>query len=134
MGEKFSPMIDPNHFLGRSPFDIPWHEMPATNVSKQEEKVVLDLSVPGFTKDDLEILIAGKTLTVKGEKPHRLKKTGIEYIVEEFSMDSFERKFRLSDEINAEHINAKCENGVLHIIFMEGKKTPKDKAHAIEVA
>ncbi|MCF8247014.1 MAG: Hsp20/alpha crystallin family protein [Saprospiraceae bacterium] len=126
MGERYSPLIDSSHFLGRSPFDIPWHEMPPTNVSKQEEKVVLEVSVPGFTKDDLEIVLKGRTLIVKGEKPHRLEKTGVECIMEEFSMDSFERKFKLADGFQAEHMEAKCENGVLRISFFK-EATPLDK-------
>jgi HSP20 family protein len=130
MGERYGPLVDSSHFLGRSPFDIPWHETPAANVSKQKEKVVLEVSVPGFTKDDLEIVIKGRTLIVKGEKPHRLEKTGVEYIMEEFSMDSFERKFKLADEFHAERMEAKCENGVLRISFFK-ETIPLEKSSRV---
>lgn len=133
MGESYKPLIDSSHFLGRSSFDFPWHEMPPTNVSKQEKKVVLDVSVPGFTKDDLEVTIKGNVLTVKGDKPHHLEKTGVEYIVEEFSTDSFERKFKLSDDISADHMEAKCEHGVLHISFIDNKPEVHKRAHHVKV-
>lgn len=134
MGDTYSPLVDTSHFLGRSPFDIPWHVLPPANVSKQDAKVVLDLSVPGFKKEDLEITIKGNTLTVKGKKPHRLEKTGVAYIVEEFSMDKFERKFKLAEELSAERVEASCEDGILRISFTDSETKSDSKAHKIEVA
>lgn len=133
MGQGYKPLIDPGHFLGHSAFDFPWHNLPPANLSKHAEKLVLDISVPGFTKDDLEILLKGNLLTVKGNKPHHTEKMGADYIVEEFSMDSFERKFKLSDEARADRIEAKCENGVLHICFFEADKNTGKKEHKVDV-
>jgi HSP20 family protein len=133
MGESYRPLVDSSHFLGRSSFDIPWHALPPTNISKQDKNVVLDISVPGFRKDELEITVKGNTLTVKGKKPHHVEKTGVEYIVEEFSMDTFERKFKLADELCAEHMEAKCENGLLRISFSDKIAAADKKPHHVKV-
>lgn len=94
---------------------------------------MLDISVPGFTRDELEIMVKGNALIVRGTKPHHVEKTGVEYIVEEFSMDAFERKFKLSDELIAEHIEAKCENGVLHISFSDETTAADKKPHHVNI-
>ncbi|MBI1226087.1 MAG: Hsp20 family protein [Bacteroidetes bacterium] len=133
MGDSYSPLVDSSHFLGRSSFDIPWHAMPPANVSKHDKKFMLDISVPGFTKEELEVKIKGNYLTVKGNKPGKVKTMMTESIIEEFSMDAFERKFRLSDELSAEHIEARCENGLLQISF-SGTATAEDKKpHHVKV-
>lgn len=133
MGDGYSPLVDSSHFLGRSSFDIPWHVLPPANVSKQDKKIVLDISVPGFTKDDLEIMVKGNSLIVKGTKPNHAINSDMVHIVEEFSMDNFERRFKLSDELCAEHIEAKCENGLLHISFSNDATEADKKPHLVEI-
>ncbi len=133
MGQGYKPLIDSGHFLGHSAFDFPWRNLPPANLSKQAEKMVLDISVPGFTKDDLQILLKGNILTVKGNKPLHSEQKSVDYIVEEFSLDSFERKFKLSDEACADRMEAKCENGVLHISFFEANQKLDKKAHRVAV-
>lgn len=133
MGEGYKPLIDHSHFMGHNSFDFPRHFEPATNIAQHEKELVFDVLVPGFTKDNLEVSIKGDMLTVKGEKPHRVRETGVEYVVEEFSTDSFERQFKLSKDVSTDHIEAKCENGVLHISFYDEKPKTYKRAHNIEV-
>lgn len=96
--------------------------------------MVLDILVPGFAKDDLEVTVKGDILTVKGEKPHRVESKNVEFIKEEFCTDSFERKYKLSEEISTDRMEAKCENGILHISFIENHVERGKKAHKVEVA
>lgn len=133
MGEGFKPLIDHNHFMGHSSFDFPAkREIPAVNIGKHEKKLVMDISVPGFTKDDIEVMIKGEYLIVRGEKPRKMEETGVDYVVEEFSMDTFERKFHLAKDLNSDHVEAKCENGVLSISFFDEKETSNPQK--VEVA
>jgi len=133
MGEGYRPLIDHDHFMGHGSFDFPRRLEPATNLAQHDKKLVLDLAVPGFTKDDIEVSIKGNVLTVKGHKPHRMEDTKVEYVVEEFSMDAFERQFKLDEEISTDHIAATCEHGVLHISFYDEKGKEYKRMHKIEV-
>lgn len=133
MGEGFKPLIDHNHFMGHSSFDFPVkRDIPAVNVGKHEKKLVMDISVPGFTKEDIEVMIQGEYLIVRGKKPLTREETGVDYVVEEFSMDAFERKFHLAEGLNADHVEAKCENGILSICFFNEKET--GSTQKVEVA
>lgn len=130
MGERYAHLIDPDHFLGRTAFDFPWRKesMPAANVIKKGNVFELQLLVPGYSKEEIEIVVEDDILKVRGEK----NKSGQtqeseEFILEEFDFDSFERCFKLSPKITHDKITAKYENGILTLAFedipVEEKKT-----------
>lgn len=133
MGEGYKPLIDTNHFLGHSSFDFPRHGTVAVNVAKHDKKLVMDIMVPGFAKDDIEIVMKGNVLTVKGKRQAHEEEKGVEYIVEEFNSDVFERKFHLAETINTETVIAKCENGILRISFFDEKENESEEARVVEI-
>ena len=122
MGERWAPLVDPHHFLGRSPFDIPWHldkKKPAVNVKKNGELFEMQVALPGFAKEDIEITVKDDILTICGEKKTVEKEAESDFVIKEFSTDSFERKFKLGKGIGHEKIKAKYENGVLTLTFID---------------
>lgn len=120
MGERWAPIIDPHHFLGRSPFDTPRYlGKPAVNLKKNGELYEMEVAVPGFEKDDFEITVKDDVLTIRGERKKEEVKESDEFIINEFSFDSFERKFKLAKGIGHEKIKAKYENGILTLTFID---------------
>lgn len=120
MGERYSKLIDPYHFLGRSSFDIPWHEekVPSVNIHRNGTDFVLELAVPGFAKEDIEIIVKEEVLTIRGEKKRTEERSkDREYILEEFNTEAFERSFKLAQRIAHDQITAHYENGVLMLTF-----------------
>lgn len=122
MGERYSHLIDPDHFLGRTAFDFPWksENIPPANMKKKEGAFELEIAVPGYSKDEIEITVEGDLLKIKGQK----NKEGEiaekeEYILEEFDYESFERCFRLAPEIAKDEVKAVCKNGILRLTFRE---------------
>lgn len=123
-GGRFNKIIDPTHFLGRSSFDIPWSKsFPPANIRRDTEAYHIELMVPGFTRDELEITVERGVLIVRGRKETDLPEEGDEFICEEFGLESFERKFRLTTDHAENRIEAMLDNGILRIIFFE-KRTP----------
>jgi len=117
-GEEFHPVVDSNHFLGRSPFDIQYQQStPPANLRKDGDLFELELAVPGFTKEEIEITLKDDVLVVKGEKSRAERRPGAEFIMEEFDFDSFERAFKLASGIAHEQIAASCEHGILKLSF-----------------
>lgn len=121
MGERYAHVIDPYHFLGRSSFDIPRHERkePSVNIRREGADFVLELAVPGFTKEEIQVLLDDDILTVRGAKRHsEHREEDQEYILEEFEIDSFERSFKLAKRITQDQISAHYEHGVLRLTFI----------------
>ena len=124
MGEGFAHLIDPGHFLGRSAFDIPYRNrdkdtIPPVNVKQEGALFELELAVPGYNKEELEVIIKDDMLTVKGEKHHSEQVNVTKYIFEEFNYNTFERSFKLDARIAHEQITAKYENGILKLTFID---------------
>ena len=95
---RFKNIINPHHFLGRTAFDIPWQaSFPPANVKRNKDVYHIDLMVPGFDRDELEITVEHGFLIVKGTTSDKVPSDANQFIEEEFSVESFERKFRISN-------------------------------------
>lgn len=118
MGDMYAPVIDPDHFLGRSAFDIPWDTAkPAANLKKEDGRFALQIAVPGFSKEEIEVSLKGNTLIVKGEKSKSEEVKDENFVLSEFNMQKFERRFKLSRNLKKEVIEAECKNGILTVRF-----------------
>ncbi|MDP2359145.1 MAG: Hsp20/alpha crystallin family protein [bacterium] len=86
-------------------------------VIEREHHWELNLDLPGLDREDVEILVEGNELVIKGV--HNREALGerdrVEYSSRLFG--SFERRYRLSDEINLEKVSAHMDKGVLRIIL-----------------
>ena len=121
MGERYAPIIDPNHFLGHSSLDPVWgRKKPYVNIMKKDGKIFeMEIVVPGFKKKEITISIADDILTIKGIKKKSKDNTSSGYVLKEFEQESFERKFKLAKNIGHEKVKAKYRNGILRIRFYD---------------
>ena len=63
MGERYAPLIDPNHFMGHSPFDKGrYHDVPV-NVKTNGQLFEMSLAIPGYRKEDLTVTVADDVLS-----------------------------------------------------------------------
>ena len=88
-------------------------EAPATDVYETETDYVVELEVPGFDREELAVEVTGHTLVVKGDHQEDTEKAGRELLLHERLERHFERRFELPVELDAEHVAATCEKGVL---------------------
>ena len=134
MGDRFAPVIDRDHFLGQSAFDIPRkREEPPANITKEGELFHLEIAVPGFAKEDLEIRIENDMLIIKGKKTREETVEKPEYILEEFSRDFIERQFMLDEDAAKGQIEARYADGLLKLTFRDIPKKSKAKTRKIAV-
>ena len=136
MGERYAPLIDPDHFWGMSSFDIkrkPF-EGPAVNIKKSGKMFEFDIAVPGYKKGELQVTLENGYLTIRGEKEHIGQDEKDGYLLEEFNFDSFERSFRLDDRIAEEKITAHYENGILHIEFEDVPEEEEKAYQEVEIS
>lgn len=136
MGERYAPFIDPDHFLGRSAFDIhrkKEEKIPPVNIRHDGKIFDLELAVPGFKKDEIHITVKDAILTIRGEKSKKESAAKSKYIIEEFEFDSFKRSFRLVSEVACEKINAKYKNGILTLTFIDVPVEEEKSYQEVEV-
>lgn len=88
------------------------------NIKETDTSYLIELSVPGYTKEDMTISLEGGKLTVTGKhsKSETISSTTLEgYTRKEFFYSDFKRSFNLPETSNVEKISAKCENGILSL-------------------
>jgi HSP20 family protein len=109
--------------------DLVW--APSMEVVEEEDKFLVKVELPGVKEEDINISLAGNTLTIEGEKKTEsaIEKKG--YYYTESSYGSFSRSITIPSTIDTGKIEANCENGVLEITL---PKTPEVKPKKIKVA
>jgi len=93
--------------------------IPAINIREDNDNFYVEVAAPGMTKDDFKVELDGTILTIRSEKENRQEqKEGEKYSRKEFSYQSFQRIFELPVHVvDTEHIEAKYENGLLHLVI-----------------
>lgn len=76
-----------------------------------EDHVYAELDLPGFTIDDLSIVLEKGVLKISGER--KLRDDRGDLRVNERRFGYFERQFRLSEMIDEESVDAEYHDGVL---------------------
>lgn len=110
------------------------NNLPAANVVENDKEFRVELSVPGFGKDDFKVEIEKNVLTVSASKDsNKEEKSEDEKVLRrEFYSSSFSRSFVLPENIDVENINAEQKDGVLKISLPK-IEAPEDKVKKIEI-
>lgn len=86
-------------------------------------KIVLE--IPGVTRQDVTITVAGSELVVRGQRVPTDAESGLKPIVVEQSWGAFERRFPVPAWCTPESISARCAHGLLEITLIRGgESTP----------
>ena len=87
-------------------------QAPAVNTIENEEAFVLELALPGWQKEQVDLRIDGELLIVSG---NRTEETSPSYRRREFGLHSFEKSFHLPETVDVEGIEATLDHGVLSV-------------------
>jgi HSP20 family protein len=99
------------------------------NIREMEGAYAIEVVAPGMDKGDFKVNVDNNILTISAEKKAESNKENERMVRREYSYKSFARTFTLDETINADNIQAKYENGVLHIELpkkIEAKIQPKE--------
>jgi HSP20 family protein len=97
---------------------------PATNVFETENEFKIEVLLPGYKKEDVQLNYQKNVLTIKVENEEKEQKSEeFKYEHREFVASNFEKQYRIPKTVNDEGISAKFENGVLNIILLKKEET-----------
>ena len=104
------------------------HEM-KTDVRETEAGYEVDIDLPGFKKDEINVELNNGYLSISAAKglDKDEKKEG-RYLRREFSYTKFQQTMILPDDVDKEKIGAHVENGVLNITLPKFTEAEKEKA------
>jgi len=104
--------------------------VPPVDVLEQEDGIRILAELPGVKPEDVKISLEGNVLTIHGTKQQVAEERTERVHRYERSYGAFERTFTLPATVDAAHIKAGYENGVLTITL---PKVEQAKPRQIEV-
>jgi len=96
----------------RTSFEMP---SPAIDIVEEPAGYKLTAELPGMAEKDIELIVSGDAVTLKGEKKQESERKDKNYTMSERSYGSFQRTFTLPDGIDRDKISAEFSKGVLTV-------------------
>ena len=110
-----------DEFIGIPSIDHSIKTLPPVNLIESKESYTIELSAPGFDKDDFKIELDNFNLSVSLDIDGK-KNESIQYIKREYNYSSFKRSFKLAKYSDIKKIDASYVNGILTIQIPKTKE------------
>ncbi|MCO6461542.1 MAG: Hsp20/alpha crystallin family protein [Saprospiraceae bacterium] len=88
---------------------------PLVNQYKNDKGYLIELMVPGFTNEEIDVNLEKNILTIQGIKSVNEVNQESRMIQRGFSKENFKLQYKISENIDNELISASNTNGVLTI-------------------
>lgn len=105
---------------------------PDVDFSETDGGYKITAELPGLDEKDIELTLADNVLTLKGEKKEEREEKDKGYYLSERSYGTFQRAFRLPNDVDAAKIDTKSSKGVLTVNLPKSAEA-KAKTRKIEV-
>lgn len=103
--------------------------VPTAVLSERPDEYELRIEIPGVGKDEAELHVEGKTLTLKTHAKYQ-NPAGFKQVAAEFERQNYAMSADLPELANPAALTAKLENGVLTVVV---KKRAEMQAKKIEI-
>jgi len=114
--------------------DVPTKEsavyMPYVDIYETKDELVLLADMPGVCEKDVNVDLEKGVLTIRGHAEPE-KHDGFQPLQSEYGVGDYERRFTLSNEIDATRIGASIKDGVLKVVLPKAEEV---KARKIPVS
>lgn len=97
--------------------------VPRMDVSEQQDRIVVQLDLPGMEQKDIQITMENNVMTIAGERKIERDENKDLYFRAERCSGKFSRSFTLPSVVNGEKIEAIYKNGVLEIVLPKREET-----------
>ena len=104
-----------------------------TDVKETEKNYILDVDLPGFKKEDVNLNLENGYLTISAKREHKVDNENRKenFVRRERSFGQFSRSFYVGD-VEQDKIEAHLENGIL-TIKLPKEEEKKAKSNRIEI-
>ena len=108
--------------------------VPSVNITENEKSYSIEVSAPGFEKNDFNVRIEDGVLIVSGEHKMEKNEEKKNFVRKEFNYGSFSRSFNLVDLIDEEKIDARYESGILKLELPKNEKAKIQHVREIKIS
>lgn len=117
--EEFFDRLN-RQFEGQGGFDQDVFGMGGSNrmsvdLVDRDGELVVTADAPGFEKDEIDVRVSGRTLTIEAERERSTEEEDETYLRSERRSESLRRTVQLPERVDEEAVSATYKNGVLTI-------------------
>jgi HSP20 family protein len=116
--------------FGMSSFPRIARDIPSIDLSESEDKLIINVEIPGINPEDLDISVTEDRLHIKGEMKQESVDKGATYHSVERTYGSFSRDVLLPCRVMKEEVTATYKEGLLTIAL---PKCKPEAARALKV-
>lgn len=103
---------------------------PAANLYENPDDFVLEMGLPGFDPDSVEVNVERGILTVSGQRARSEEDEGRTYHVRELTHERFSRSFSFPSSVSADDVRADFHGGMLVVTL---PKSAEAKPRRVEI-
>jgi HSP20 family protein len=108
-------------------------QMPLLDVADHGDKYELNIEIPGYKKDDINIEVTPNSIELSAEYNEDTEDKGKNWLRRERSSVSFHRAIELPEEIKTDAVEAELDHGVLSVILPKMEPKQKIKAKKVKI-
>ena len=101
--------------------------LPKVNVVEKDEAFYLEAETPGMTDKNISVEFNAGVLILKGHWEQDSTSEKTVYNIREFTRQSFERSFRISNKVNSETVSARIDQGILKVTLPKKEQAKPKK-------
>lgn len=105
----------------------------AVDISDEDDEFVVVADLPGVEKEDIDLTITERVLTIEATHETSAEHDSEEYIRRERRHESVRRTVRLPEDVVADEASASYNNGVLTVTLPKMMSEDDDESHRIDV-
>ncbi len=99
-----------------------WNRGMSTDIQETDEAYLMEVELPGYEKEDIEIELKNNLLTIIAKKEESVEEEKQNYIHRERRQGSYQRCFTIDENVDPENIEAEFKNGVLNLKLPKKQK------------
>ena len=100
---------------------------PSVDFSENEQEYIVRLEAPGVPKEDLEVNLEGRTLTLSGRREFAKEEKTEEYFWQEREQGRFVRAIELPGAVDRAKVSASYQDGVMTIRLPKTEPSAKTR-------
>lgn len=106
---------------------------PATNVITFDDRYELEVALPGFSKNDIEIEVDNDVLEISSKEISKDDAPKLNYRLREFNYAGFKKSFKLPESADGQKVKAKFNQGLLLITIPKKEEAIPQPSRKIDI-
>ncbi len=120
--------------LNNANFSSTHSTIPAVNIRESDDSFFIEVAAPGMEKENFTVNLEGDQLVISSERKEEINENPGNYSRREFSYQSFQRTFRISEgSVNGDNIGARYTDGILEITLPKREEIKPKPARKIDI-